>query len=299
MENMVKVNEENLEKYVIEFLDNYNNYYLTKKDGYYEINYDKQSYDDCLNEEDIKEILKGKTKEERYDIYYETMYDAFFDNEDEIIWNLTSEFENEYDYVSHDTEIQDILVNLITFNYDTFLNDSYSVNLIIDFNNQDSDTEFSNSSNLGNCKNNNLYTLLRKQGYTKKDYLDNLKKGVYNDYGYIKYKESIENGCNKFLTSVREEIENNSYKCLTTLVVLKELTLKELIENDKFIVNTDNMIGLFNECYGSGSLLEIKLEKDFILDRENDIFKIQVEYTKQNFGYTVNETYGLVSSCWK
>lgn len=300
-----KINDNNLEEKIKEFLDNYNSCYISKKNGFYEIIYSKTNYDDRFNEESIKEILKGKTEEDRYNTFYEYIFDCMQDYENECIWDLTSEFESEYDYVSHDTEIQDILVNLINFNYDTYLQDTYNVNIIIDFNNQDSDTEFSNSSTLENCKNNNLYTLLKKQGYTKKDYLNNLKfleenkENIKKDKYNFDYEKIKKLGGSVFLTSVYEEILNNMYKCLTTLVVLKEISLKELIENNTFNVNTNNMIGLFNECYGSGSLLEIQLEKDFILDREKDIFKIQIEYTKQDSGYTVNETYGLIGNCWR
>lgn len=298
------INEENLENKIIEFLDNNCNYYFIKeKDGCYICNYVKE-YDDYIQEEDVKKILEGKTIEERYDNYYMLIDDCFYVYEIENINYIANEFCNEYNYEQHDTEVQDILVNLISFNYDTYLEEEYNVNIIIDFNNQDSDSEFSNSSNLENCKNNNLYTLLKKQGYTKKDYEKNckfleenkskIKKDKYN-YDYNKIKEL---GGSEFLTSVKEEIDNNSYDCLTTLAVLKKMTLKDLIELNKIEVNTKNTIGLFNECYGSGSLLELKLEKDFILDRDKDIHKIQVEGARSDFGYTVNETYGLDSSYW-
>lgn len=300
------INEENLEDKIIEFLDNDFKYYLTKeRDRCYIYNYEKDGYDDYIKEEDVKKILEGKTIEERYDIYYELFDEWGYQWEFDTINYIASEFCNKYNYEQHDTEVQDILINLISFNYDTYLKEEYDVNIIIDFNKQDSDSEFSNSSSLENCKNNNLYTLLKKQGYTKKDYEKNckflkdnkskIKKDKY-DYDYNKIKEL---GGSKFLTSVKEEINNNYYNCLTTLVVLKKMTLKDLIELNKIKVNTKNTIGLFNECYGSGSLLEIKLEKDFVLDREKDIYNIQVENCKQDFGYSVNEVYGLINSCWK
>lgn len=298
------INEENLKNKIIEFLDNDCEYFLTKeKDDCYICNYEK-SYDDYIGEEDVKKILEGKTIEERYDNYCMIIENFCFKYEDEEINYITNEFCNKYNYEQDATEVQDILVNLISFNYDTYLREKYDVNIIIDFNSQDSDSEFSNSSNLENCKNNNLYSLLKKQGYTKKDYEKNckflkdnkskIKKDKYN-YDYNKIKKL---GGSEFLTSVKEEIDNNGYDYLTTLVVLKKMTLKDLIELNKIEVNTKNTIGLFNECYGAGSLLELKLEKDFILDRDKDIYKIQVEGARSGFGYTVNETYGLDSSCW-
>lgn len=301
----IGITEENLEEKIREFLDSEYQYILVFKNGYYEYKYEKQDYDDFIREEDIKKILKGKTKEERYENFYELLNEFDYQWEFDTIDEIASDFCNKYNYEQHDTEIQDILVNLIYFSYDTFLNDEYNVNIIIDFNNQDSDTEFSNSNNLENCKNNNLYTLLRKQGYSKKDYENNLKFLKDNKENLMKDKynydfDKIEKlGGSKFLTSVKEEIINNMYDYLTTLVVLKKMSLRDLIEIEEINVNTDNMIGLFNECYGSGSLLEIKLEKDFILNREKDIYNIQVENCKQDFGYSVNEVYGLINSCWK
>lgn len=303
----IGITDENLEEKIKEFLDN--NYRWLKKDknGYYIWEYDKCEYDDRLTENDIKKILEGKTKEEREDIFCELLYeDCFLDFENNVMSDIANNFRSEYNYFQHDTEIQDILVNLMYFSYDTYLKDEYNVNIIIDFDKQDYNTEFSNSSNLENCKNNNLYTLLKKQGYSKKDYENNLKflKDNKNEierdkFGNYDYKKIEELGGNKFLTSVKEEINNNYYDNLTGLVVLKKMSLEDLINLDKITINAKNDIGLFNWCYGSGSLLEIQLEKDFVLDRENDIYYIQVEGSKQDFGYSVNEVFGLVGSCWK
>jgi len=289
---------ENLEKKLKEWLDTKR--YLTKENNYYVYEYDK-SYDDYISQEDVKKILEGKTKEERQDNYYSLIYDEgwFYDFENETIRQLASDFCFENDYEETDTEIEDILVNIISFSYDTYLDEEYNVNILIDFNNQDSNYDLSTSSNLDYCKHNNLYTLLRKQGYTKKDYLNNLKKLVKKDKYNYDYDLIVKNGGSKFLTSVKEEIDNNCYECVTTLVVLKKMTLRDLIECENIVVNTDNMIGLFNYFQGSGSLLEIQLEKDFTINREKDIYKIQVEGTGSSYDYTVNDVYGLIDSCWK
>lgn len=301
----IGITEENLEEKIREFLDSEYKYILVSNNGYYEYKYEKQDYDDFIREEDIKRILNGKTKEERQDIYYELLNEFGYQLEFDTIDEITSDFCNKYNYEQHDTEIQDILMNLIYFSYDTYLDDEYNVNILIDFDKQDVNSDFSNSSNLEKCKNNNLYTLLKKQGYSKKDYENNLKflednkneimKDKYN-YDFDKIEKL---GGSKFLTSVKEEIDNNQYEYLTSLVVLKKMTLEELINLDKITINTENEIGLFNWHYGSGSLLEIQLEKDFVLDREKDIYHIQVEGSKQSCGYSVNEVYGLINSCWK
>ena len=300
----IGITEENLEEKVTEWLKN--SYLVENKDNYFTIEYEKQDYDDYIREEDVKKILEGKTKEERYDIFWEIMSEHMQEYEFYEINYIANEICNDLGYIEHDTEIEDILTNLIVFDYDTYLEEDYNINLIIDFNNQDSNSEFINSSNLENCKNNNLYTLLQKQGYTKKDYENNLKfleenkdKIMKNKYDYDYSK--IENlGGNVFLTTILEEIENNiNYDYFTSLVVLKKITLKELIENENFTINTINEIGLFNWVYGSGSLLGIKLEKPIILNRDKDIFKIQVENASYSNEYTVNQVYGLLDNSWK
>jgi len=58
------------------------------------------------------------------------------------------------------------------------------------------------------------------------------------------------------------------------------------------------MLGIYNSWNGSGSLLEIELEKPLTLSSK-DIFKIQIEGSRYCYEYTVDQTYGLIGSCWK
>ena len=58
------------------------------------------------------------------------------------------------------------------------------------------------------------------------------------------------------------------------------------------------MLGVFAPWNGSGSVLEIELDKDFTFKRE-DIYDVQIEGVKPDQGYTVDQTYGLVSSAWQ
>ena len=295
----IGITDENLEEKLVEFLKEDYKYLLKDLwNNYFEYKYEKQDYDDKFSENDVLDIISRKTQAEREDVYWETINENCIDFENDTIWEITNDFCNKYDYISHDTEIQDILINIISFNYDTYLEDTYKVNILIDFINQDSNYEFATSGNLENCKHNNLYTLLQKQGYTKKDYEENLKKLVKKDKYDYDYEKIVANGGSKFLTSVKEEIDNLGYEWGNTIVVLQELTLKELIENTNFLVSSNNMIGLFNCFNGSGSLLEIRLEKDFTINREKDVYTIQIEGAKNN-NYSVNDVYGLIGSCWK
>jgi hypothetical protein len=58
------------------------------------------------------------------------------------------------------------------------------------------------------------------------------------------------------------------------------------------------MIGIYNPWNGSGSVLEIELEKDLVFTTDM-IRDIQIEGVKPDFEWTVDNTYGLIGSCWK
>lgn len=59
-----------------------------------------------------------------------------------------------------------------------------------------------------------------------------------------------------------------------------------------------SMLGVFAPWNGSGSVLDIELDKELTFKRE-DIYDVQIEGAKPDNGYTVNQTYGLVSGAWQ
>ena len=165
---------------------------------------------------------------------------------------------------------------------------------------------------------NALMWLIEQQGYT----LDDLKKvhEEYMDYFYednVPKKEALgqepwdqfKNTHSRFLTSVCQELENQTYSmgCLTVLVrssleeycdlFERDYNSKELLPKD-IIISKDAELGIFNPWNGSGSVLEIELEKDLVLPNSL-IFDSQIEGVKPDFTYTVDNVYGLVGSCWK
>ena len=106
---------------------------------------------------------------------------------------------------------------------------------------------------------------------------------------------------NNFINSVRQELTNKPYN-RGNVVVLATVDLEtlSLIASGKNItIGKDATIGLFEEYLGTGSLLEIDLEKNLTVSG-NNIFKVQFEgVRKGNFGpYTVDQVYGLIGSCW-
>ena len=140
---------------------------------------------------------------------------------------------------------------------------------------------------------NTLTYLLHQQGYT----LSNLYDVLYSD---IEDKNT-----NKFLLSVKEEIEDKTswMSEFTILIELNQYNIEDVFEaiqtkEGYLIVNQDNEMGLFNEWDGSGSLLNIQPEKEVIMPMSM-LRNAQIEGADNNSGYTINETYGLMDTCWK
>lgn len=156
------------------------------------------------------------------------------------------------------------------------------------------DYDYLNEQDLDNA----LTYLIHQQGYTCKEYFDILEN---NSEGFsTNYK------CN-FIESIVDDVVNNTSEAMSELTVLVKMNGKKAIEflnyldnkeeNQNLIFNKNCEIGIFNEWAGCGGLLEIKLEKDFIVPK-NMIRRFQIEGAK-NQGYTVDEVYGLIRSCWK
>lgn len=162
--------------------------------------------------------------------------------------------------------------------------------------------------------------LVEQQGYTMDD-LSAVAKDYFHDfYGYYGNPESFsftdENGeknpydkrfemftatHSKFLSTVCQELDNMGYS-FGVVTVLANMSMndyaKMLQQGSEVTMPKGSMIGVFAPWNGSGSVLEIELDKDFTFKRE-DIFDVQIEGVKPDQGYTVDQTYGLVSSAWQ
>lgn len=145
---------------------------------------------------------------------------------------------------------------------------------------------------------NALTYLIHQQGHTCKEYIDELEN----------QPNGFEKGCNcKFIESIVEDVVNNTSEAMSELTVLVNMDGEEAIEflnyledkqnNRNLKIDKECEIGLFNEWAGCGGLLEIELEKDFIVPK-NMILGFQIEGGYNN-GYTVDEVYGLINSCWR
>lgn len=109
-----------------------------------------------------------------------------------------------------------------------------------------------------------------------------------------------------YISSVVDEIHNNTSECMSELASLVHVKGEEIFtileqinkKEGSIILPKDTTVGLFNECAGCGSLLEIQLEKPAEFPTSM-IRNVQIEGYKNNRGYTIDNVYGLVNECWK
>lgn len=169
-----------------------------------------------------------------------------------------------------------------------------------------------------------LRWLMNSQGYKMNDYpvMKSLAEyrhlvpskrypGFWEDENETEWAKKqcaiINNGEDKFLKSTLREICELPIDYMRSLTFLTRMTIEHYYNiksgNFNFITfNKNTMCGLFDCWNGSGSLLEIELNKDVKINKKN-IYQVQLEYNgrskkKPFIGYTVDEVYGLVGSCW-
>lgn len=143
---------------------------------------------------------------------------------------------------------------------------------------------------------NALTYFIHQQGHSVKEVYDCL---IDNPRGFGSAEEM------NFAKSIVDDIVNNSSEAMSELCALVKLNGKELFElfwatehNMEYLsFGKDTDIGIFNEWAGTGGLLEFKLDKPFVVPA-GMVREIQIEGAK-NSGYTVDQVYGLVGSCWK
>lgn len=295
--------------------------------GDMEMHISPTSYDDDISANTVLEWYNSYCESsERPDISFErhieregyTIFsDTVYDEERELVNEIRKDFEKNapellpiFDNMN-ETAPYDLLEEggyKGTFvDYENFLSNSYHVNLMFAtdkerntdmgaipemfYDSADKSADFEYSTD------NALTYLIHQQGYTLADI-----------YMGLKNPETVAE--NKFLKSIVSEIENYPDYSMAELTALIHLSGKNLIETLDAIANSrdyitlskDTMIGIYNEWQGSGSILEVELEKDMVIPTSM-IRNVQFESrshdnVRGNNGYTVDDVYGLVGSCW-
>jgi len=120
-------------------------------------------------------------------------------------------------------------------------------------------------------------------------------------------EEVFGNPDNAFIHSIREEIDENSSEAMSELCALVRMDAREMLAligkrseaKGSLVLPRDcATMGIFNQWSGCGGVLDILLEKDAVMPLSM-IRGFQIEGQSDPEGYTVNDVYGLVGSCWK
>lgn len=323
-----------LEKYLKEE-EQYKEYrtYLNEKvkeycnaDGYITMYWD---YSDEVPNEKIQEVINKILEGEEINLYdkiYEDMIDINMDYEyqlkDDFYRNIRDNAPNEFikdlcedmaslesdlleftEYKGIDYNIADLLKNTrvkVNIMFGTEVERDYDMSSIVSSYGNSWQTPFitwsmdKDNENDIEYYDNALSYLIHQQGHTSDEVFNccfNNPKG---------FKET-----NDFVKSVVNEIANNANE-MTELTALVELNGESIAEFCDMLAKGKNYlsfdkdveIGLFNEWNGGGSLLEIALEKPFVVPI--DIVRgVQIEGVKQHYSYSVDNVYGLIGSCWK
>jgi len=179
------------------------------------------------------------------------------------------------DFDTLEEEIRELIQENIEVFYpvNDFLHKNIKIDLLCDFYNE---------ANYDFTANFWVKWLLHSQGYTLKDFKNN-------------------DGSNKFLNSLDFEISEilSHMNALTVLIDIEVIDYFKLLEDKKDItLDKSIMLGAFDCWNGSGSHLEIDLEKDITIKNKNINRIILEDTSNQKYEYSVNHVYGLIGSCW-
>lgn len=151
--------------------------------------------------------------------------------------------------------------------------------------------------------------LVEDQGHTMDDlnaafdeYSDAVLLPAFSE-GDKLYKAQTEK-YGKFIASLASEIANSNQFNVDEFVFLTKLSVEDYArlgdEDTTITCPAGTVCGMYNRFDGSGSVLEVELEKEITIPRFN-IPELQIESHKETFGfhYNVDEVYGLTAQCWE
>ena len=248
-------------------------------------------YEDQCGLDELETDIRKELSEEE---------EEFFDENFDEIWDYVKD--NSYFYYDSDEFNTAINVNIMVDcgngNYD------YSRDNVLNWDGRYSKGNIEKESSiLWLAKTQGKATLLRKA----------CKEAFREDCDYTERKQEKDS----FVESCVQELENlpSHMGTLTFLVKMPlfqlfdliDLQKEEYVENAKYdprlnksksyiILGKETECGLYNPWSGSGSVLEIKLDKNVKLPVK--FVEICVEGCEER-GYDVNDVYGLIDSCWK
>lgn len=234
------------------------------------------------------------------------------DNLEETILNNLSEEESDF-FNAYASEVWEWILETYYFYIDeAHYNKTVNVNIMLDTGNLNYDCACDNVLNYcGNGEFDKDSSILWLAKQMKKTGL--LRKAV-KDVNNDTYE-----GKDKFIDSCIQELENltshmGTLTFLVNMSLFEYFDLREAMKSEKKLNDTyyleqrkgkgtitlskNTMCGLFNPWSGSGSVLEIELDTDVVVPIKC-IWVAEIETGKSEYGYSVDDVYGLVGSAWK
>ena len=309
---------EKIQRFITDVLDR-ELYFDRQKDGifYQEIQAD---YRDSMSNEEACEILSAQDPMQR-----------FWEKLDEWYWITQLEYEGEVsDRVKaaltdvnsglfpegltdeEEQEVDDYLKEIVCFTLPEkhYLKQEFNVNIMVDTGDGNYDYTLNSvypcyygrpEDTIDNKA--AIVWLTKKQGYTKTQLNNALKKGDVKDpKGYLQ--------------SLQQELANNP-SGICVLTILARMTFEELLKLNRYIrlqdrnghkydatknpdcgyiiIDKKAETGLYDPWNGGGSVFEIELEKDVRLP----IRFIRSALPDGGDGYSIDSVYNMNGSCWR
>ena len=265
------------------------NYFEKDEHGYYYQDI-LADYRDTLSEDTIKEIINSENPLYAFNnLFYEWDLDCY--EYGELYKTLKRELGEEI-YEEYEGDIMDWVNENVYFNppYEHYEKQEVLVNIIVDTGDGNYDYTLNNflnycAPNIADLeieKESSVLWLVEQQGYTKEDLID-----------VIKFEYNKEN---KFLDSLNDELFNSCtmMNALTFSVKIELGELIDLLDDPRDIVLAkDTSCGLVDFWQGSGSLLNIHLDKEVVIPEE--CARVTID---GSVGYSIREIYGMCPSFW-
>ena len=276
-----------------------------------------------LDSATINEMLKAKHPN---DAFRNMVIDSYLDYESDIyseIWNeLQSDLALDSDEESYMDDMYDECMDVIKENlcinlpFDDYKGQMVCCNLVID--NKDATSDFSyhdcypaydaESIHQNLSRNSGMMLMAHLEGYSTKKF-----RKVYNQYkkAFIREKQNQRKmkALEKkypFVTSCYNEI-GSCTSSMGAFVICFKMTLGDLMnwteEKTDIHVSKGTSAGLCDFWNGTGGDMEIVLEKDTVIPKEN-IFALLPDdawnHTKDGVytGYSISEIYGMCEHFW-
>jgi len=314
-----KINKKTIKRLIerIKGIIDEHTYLRLNDDGHYY----GEIYADYRDEFDDSMIQKIFNDDNPRDMFYSLLdfSDCEWDFRDELINTIKEHFNDDYktlSYSKHEDFIRDWVNENVYYNhpYDHFLKQDVYVDILVDAGDGNYDytmnelfgCKYSEKGLSGKDKS-ALVWLMRQQGYSMESITD--------------FVENENMQGSKLFRSIYQECLNTS-SCMNALTFFVKLSLSEALDLDELINNTGfkengyeksfegtdaetgeireiildkgTACGLYDAWNGSGSMLEIELEKDVVLPVK------YIDNAKPDGcrGYSVSGIYGMLRSFW-